>query len=190
MSMKPHVLAGAAVAVLLFMCVSVVHADGGQWYLLTPRMVVRMNLSDSPLVRDIGVRNTDVEPVDVTIQPANSLSDVVAFNDTELNFTLSPNETRRINFTIAPKEAGNYSGDVMVLFTSRTPNVTNGALASEIYIFASGEPLNGTLNGSNSTSSGDVTGKIIGLEPVYFYAGIAGAIIVALAIILMLRRRG
>ena len=179
MSMKPTFLAGAAVMVALFTCISLVYADGGQWYLLTPRMVIRMNLSDSPLVRDIGVKNTDIEPVDVVISPSTSLSSAISFNATDLNFTLSANETKRINFTIAPAEAGNYSGDVMVLFTSRTPNVTNGALASEIYIFATADAVN------NSTS--DVDGNA--QNDLYVYVAVAGAIIVALAIILLVRRR-
>ncbi len=180
--MKLMLLLSAAVA--LFMCTSFVCAEGGQWYLLTPRMIIRMNVTDTPIVRDIGVRNTDAEPVDIVMDPPASLDGVVFFNEAELNFTLSQGEERRINFTVSPAKAGTYIGDVMVLFTSRNPNVTNAALASEIYVIATGErPANVTGDGGDGAAA---TGAMIYLPAALAAAGIALA---ALFIVIILRRR-
>lgn len=118
----------------LFICMPIVHAVGGQWYLLSPKMILRLDSSDLPYVASIGLRNTDSDPVSITINPPEQFNGVIFFEEEDLNFTLESDQTVWINFTVNPENPRNVSGDVMVLFTSQIPNVTNAALASEIHV--------------------------------------------------------
>lgn len=160
------------VLLALSLCVSIVHADGGQWYLLSPKMILRLNTTDLPYVASIGVRNTDSDVVDIQIRPPETLTDVIFFDESELNFTLSSNETRWINFSVNPEEPNNYTGDVMVLFTSRDPNVTNAALASEIMILMQAEVVPPVAETNQST-----------------YVIVIIAVIIVIAVASLLRRR-
>jgi hypothetical protein len=167
-----------SVMAALSVCIPFVHAVGGQWYLLTPKMILRMNLTDTPYVASIGVRNTDNESVDIVIDPPASLGGVVFFNESELNFTLSSGEERWVNFTVDPGEAGTYQGDVLVLFTSQEPNVTNAALASEVMIIATGETVDGGAGGGT------------GFEGLYPAAILAAVAIMVLMWLLLGKRLG
>lgn len=123
----------------LFICMPIAYAVGGQWYLLSPRMVLRLDSESLPYVTSIGVRNTDSSPVDINIDVPSSLDNIVFFDQDDTNFTLESNSERWVNFTVNPEKPVNASGDIMVLFTSREPNVTNAALASEVHIVMQAE---------------------------------------------------
>jgi hypothetical protein len=112
-----------------------VNADGGQWRLLTPRMILRTNVTTGKVSfvnGSIGVGNTDAHPVNVSLMPQGDIKDIITLE--EINFTLVPNETKWINFSVGIKKPGTYNGMVIVSF-EREGAIPSG-LASEIIIIA------------------------------------------------------
>ena len=112
-----------------------VDADGGQWKLLTPRMILRTNVTAGGISfvnSSIGVSNTDAHPVNVSLIPQGDIKDIITLE--EINFTLQPNETKWINFSVEIKKPGTYNGMVIVSF-EREGAIPSG-LASEIIIIA------------------------------------------------------
>jgi hypothetical protein len=70
------------------------------------------------------VGNTYNFSLNVTLQPSQNISSIVTLSET--NFTLQPNETRTISYTIKPTQSGVYQGSIMARFDSGGNRATVG----------------------------------------------------------------
>ena len=122
------------IALVLTIFVQIVHAT--EFSLLTPKMIIRMNTSDTR-IEQIGIKNPNNVSANVTLISTEGIENITKLSETK--FVLSAGEEKWINLSISPKNPGNYSGEVLVTFI--TNNETGITLSSQIIIFASGEPV-------------------------------------------------
>lgn len=95
-----------------------------------------MNTSDTE-TKSIGLQNLNNMIANATLRKTGNFTDIISL---EKNFTiLQPNETQWINFIINPKNPGNYTVDIVS--TLVLENGEGVALASQIIVFATGEPV-------------------------------------------------
>jgi hypothetical protein len=78
---------------------------------------------------DVG--NTYNFSLNVTLQPSQNISSIVTLS--ESSFTLQPNETRTVSYTIKPTQAGVYQGSVLSKFDAGR-NSTSVAYQIDIII--------------------------------------------------------
>jgi hypothetical protein len=121
-------------AIALILLVQNVHAT--EFSLLTPKMIIRMNTSDTR-IEQIGVKNPNNVSANVTLVPTGDIENFTRLSETW--FSLSAGEEKWINLTVTPKNPGNYSGEVLVTFVSS--NDTGITLSSQIIVFATGETV-------------------------------------------------
>jgi hypothetical protein len=108
----------------------------GEWQLLTAKMILRTNVTGTEPVYvpgEIAVRNSDSEPVQVSMEPAGDIAGITHLE--EENFTLFPNETRRIAFTVEIIDPAIYYGEIRIFFNGTGEGLAGG-LASEVIIVA------------------------------------------------------
>lgn len=126
-------------------------AVGGEWQLLTAKMIIRQNITDSELVitKPIGVRNTANESANIVIEPQGDVEDFVM---DEYNFTLEPNSEKWVNFTATIRKPGKYFQDAIVGFSSGEGAQAIG-LASQIIFIIGGESLDTAPDQDNTESN-------------------------------------
>jgi hypothetical protein len=124
----------AIAAIALILLVQTVNAT--EFSMLTPKMIIRMNTSDTK-IQQIGVKNPNNVSANVTLTPTGEIEDITKLSETF--FVLSAGEEKWINFTLTPKNPGNYSGEVLATFIAN--NQTGITLSSQIIVFATGEPI-------------------------------------------------
>lgn len=96
---------------------------------VNPAKLGIVRLTTQPLFPTISqgtfdVGNTYNFSLNVTLQPSQNISSIVTLSET--NFTLQPNETRTISYTIKPSQSGVYQGSIMARFDSGGSQATVG----------------------------------------------------------------
>jgi hypothetical protein len=124
----------AIAAIVLVLLVQTVHAT--EFSLLTPKMIIRMNTSDT-MIEQIGVKNPNNVSANVSLVPTGGIENITKMSETW--FVLSAGEEKWVNFTLSPINPGNYSGEVLATFVAN--NQTGITLSSQIIVFATGEPV-------------------------------------------------
>jgi hypothetical protein len=71
---------------------------------------------------DVG--NTYDFSLNVTLQPSQNISSIVTLSET--SFTLQPNETKTVSYTIKPSQSGSYQGSIMARFEAGGNHTTVG----------------------------------------------------------------
>jgi len=99
--------------------------------LTTPKAVFRVE-EFGMIKHYIGVRNPNNFPINITITLPEDLN---IYIDTK-NFTLEPNQSRKINYTIVAKN--NISSHILVTFSSQNESIT---LPSQIIVYISENSL-------------------------------------------------
>jgi len=122
----------ASVSIALLMFSSLVCAD----IYVRPAKLGIIRLTVQPLfptvyqgVFDVG--DTYNFPLNVALSPSADISSIVTLS--ESNFTLQPNETRTVSFTIKPTDPGVYKGSVAITFSAGT-NSTGITYEDEVTI--------------------------------------------------------
>lgn len=134
---------------VLIISLNSIQASGS---LLTPKMIIRVNV-DSPegvkIEKAIGVSNDENYPLSVSLDVSDGIKDIIELE--EEKFILGVGEEKWINFSLDIKKAGEYFGEIIVVFSAEDKQAIG--LASQIIIFAEGD---------EEETSSKITGAAIG----------------------------
>lgn len=135
--MNRKIALAVMIAFLLTIFSKYVQSIGGEWYLLTPKMIIRENITDQEVIitKSIGVRNTGNRSVDVEMRPQGDIENFVL---DETTFTLGPSSEKWVNFTAIIRKPGRYFQDVIVSFTPKNETQSIGLASQLIFIINEG----------------------------------------------------
>jgi hypothetical protein len=145
-----------------------------------PRMVLRI---DSPGTASgfINVMNPNNETLSVEARPAGAIEFITTLS--EINFTLEPNETKRIAFDVNVTSSGTYNGEI--IFAFRPPEGQGIGLASQIIIIATSNATATTTETTITPTPSENENPFSLDNPAVIIAGL----IIIFAVVFLVKRR-
>ena len=133
-----------------------------------PKIILRGEAPGS-VDSSINVMNPNNESITVGINATGAIADIIQLS--EESVILAANETKKIDFTVNLLEEGNYTGEILFLFT---PEEGQGvALSSQIIVLAnrSGE-VTTVSNGTVVESNWSFLGSLVAILAIVIIVGI------------------
>lgn len=104
-------------------------------YLRPPKMIIRTNTTEVAESFFV-VSNMNNITINITASTSENITDIVHIKNPV--FSLEPNETKNIDFSVESKKSGIYSGEVQVTYSSETsPSIT---VPVDITVVVTGNP--------------------------------------------------